>query len=826
MKRLIYIPIFLAFLAGAISCEREDLLQDEDRVERTDNLPIQLEVSIGDALSTRSVENAKKEFSFGDIETGESPDVIHVQSTFQLEGGGSITRYCAMQYTEGGKWVPMGNASFAWPNTAVSGKFTAYYIYGSNGMLTGNESDSNSSTLVAFTDIVDGQDPLRADTENVPYGHTVGLNFIHILTHLTLIELDAGIDNELIFHISPDDARDINKHQFMNGFKISLDKGTDGQGEPEIKFEYINIDSQNLNGKVSGYMIKAPTTLVRDKETREESRQVGFFLEPGCCYNAFSVYFSNGDQYISYKNSSTDPDKRLPLDENNRYIFNVKKSAGVTIQTPPEQRWDESEDETVVVDVEAFLHAINTNSPYSELDENGEEVQILEQTTNPVGTLLLCNVRFKNPYYHIFPHHNPEPDADGNTPQPYDFVPSVGSDNVFDGGYHYIKGLCCPLFFSNNGVIKNLGLSDVNIGGDEYGMWESSKNFYNDTNDDKAYVNAPYEYHRTGVITTNNFGTVQNIRVKDLTMNVGIRVTEGDQEAHSVGALFGVNQSSGLVEKIYLSGKIEVTVQNYSNGSYTEDQVPEVNIGGLAGQNLGTMTNIEQLVDNRTDVEISVSDVAISVINKLDGGSGAYYIGGFVGTNTGKLSEVSIPTIPTAANDNAVAVTIDSSKSFGVLSDIGGIVGKAGSSQGNEISSCLIGSGLVTAGNTTKYQAISPFSYTGGIVGVLSERTHVFNCTSFCSVAGFGGNDGVTCAAGGAFGNIMAIQQSEGSSIQPGTMTAIAAFGDSLTGKNAGCFVGEAPYGKTWDDYKDSADVKEFPGIGYIGSNTDAAPQP
>ena len=332
-------------------------------------------------------------------------------------------------------------------------------------------------------------------------------------------------------------------------------------------------------------------------------------------------------------------------------------------------------------------------------------------------------------------------------------------------------------------------------------------------------MNAPYEYLRTGAIATNNFGTVQNMRIKNLSVNVGIHVTENNQEAHNVGGLFGVNNSSGYVEKIYLSGKIEVTVQNFPG----TPSIPEVNIGGLAGQNLGTMIEIEQLVDNRETLTEKPQPVNIVVNNLLNGGSGAYYIGGLVGNNTGKLSEVSLPTTA----DKNYAITIDSSKSRGVLSDIGGIAGKADSSLDNEISSCLIGSGKVTAGSTAKYEYIDPYSYTGGIVGVLSERTHVFNCTSFCSVIGFTGtdNDRVAKASGGAFGNIKAIMQSEDSSIVPGKMHSIAAFGEELQGANRGCFVGEAPYGKSWEeDYQNAADVRVFEGVDYIGIHTAPAP--
>lgn len=816
MKKLHHILLCLSCVAILASCKDEIQFAVEGDIERVDNMPIDLRVTIDGAPDSRDVDHAKKNFSSGDTLLGIPADIIHVQSTFKLDDGSSQTRYCALKYTDEGKWVPMGNGVFAWPNRAVTGQFTAYYIYGSTGALTGNNAEGDdvvTTTRTLFTEIIDGQDPLRADPEeNVRYGHTVELRFKHILTHLTLIELDAGIDESLIFTIEPDVAASENKHRFNNAFQISLDTETN-PGVPNIKFEYLTVP-QPFGNEGGKSFIQAPTQRVRDKETRIESSQVGFFLEPGCFYNAFSIYYSNYDLYLSYVNSDLNNREKI-LEGNNRYTFNVKKSAGITVSTPPEERWDESEDYTTVIDTEAFLRAVNTNSKYKEWDDAKQDsVLILEATSNPSGTMLMCNIRFKNPYYHVFPHPNPTLETDG-TDVPYDFVPTVGGDNVFDGGYHYIKDLKCPLFYANYGTIKNLGISNFNIGSDEYGMWESSENLYKDAKvAEDTYVNAPYEYKRTGAIANNNMGTVQNIRVKDITVNVGIHVTKDNQEAHSVGALFGINNSGGFVDEVYLSGKITVNVQNFTGTNV----IPEVSIGGLTGQNLGTLTNIEQLVDNRANLpaENKPTPVNIIVNNNLDSSSGAYYVGGLSGNNTGMLNNITLPTL--AANGEAVLV--DCSRSHGVVANVGGVVGKADSSQGNQISSCLVASGTVKAGTCSQFEAISPFNYVGGIVGELNERTNVLNCTSFISVFGSTGTDNVTRAVGGVFGAIVAVQQTEGGSILPGQMMAIAAYGDELEGTNAGCFVGEAPTGKVWSDYENFVDVKKFPYIDYIGTNT------
>lgn len=810
MKRSIYIPFLLALLSGFVSC-RQDLLLDEPTpetpVERVDDLPIRLEVSIADVLcdnpATRSIEQAKKTFSYGDPETGAAPDIIHVISKFSTdpdpksEADWTIQRYSALEYTEDGEWVPRGATSFAWPNDAEWAEFEAYYVHGSTGELTANVDETAfTATRRLFSTLADGEDPLRATAEKkegepgVRYGHTVKLTFGHILTHLTLIQLEAGIDDDLVLRIERHDVEE--PAMFNNAFELKL---VEEEGKPGLKFGYF-VDEEELGGLGAASQVQAPTELVRDWETRAESRQAGFFLEPGRTYNHFTIYYaSSGTKHLEYNNS--DPGAKRILLPNNRYTFDVKRSSGVSIFEKPEQKWDESDDFTEVVDAGKFLQAIYNNSSYSEVHD-GEEIPILERTDNPVGTLLLRNVYFKDPFYHIFTYRK---DADGNPIDPYDFVPSVGGDNIFDGGYHYIKGLCCPLFYENHGTIKNLGLTNVTIGsGDTYGEWASVENYSSSEN-----VNKPYDYSRTGALATLNEGTVQNIRVKNLTVHVSI-LSDDEQENHDAGALVGINETSGHIERVYLNGPVELRVKKANTGA----SVPTVNIGGLAGQNLGTMTRIEQLVDNSPGTE--VIPATISVRNELSGELGTYFVGGLVGNNTGKLTDV---TIPTAAG----GVTVDCSPSFGMYSYLGGIAGMADSANDNEISSCLIGSGSVKAGKTQKHLDLDAFSYTGGMIGVYSERTHFYNCTAFFSVEGSSlayENDGVGRATGGVIGLIKALE----TGYAPGKMHSIASYGDLEKCTNVGCFAGEVPAGKSWADYQDKVDVKQSGDIDYIGSYT------
>ena len=855
MKRLIYISILMALAAGVAACRQDVMLDAGDDVEHVGDIPIQIVATIadaqivGDETATRAVERAKKTFDARDEENGVAGDIIHVQSTFKLKDDRIINRYCALRLNAYGVWEPLGNGRFYWPNDAVEGTFTAYYIDGSTGALTddpdddeevenpGQNDDNNdepdidepqkpqaSTAEQLFSNIIDGQDPLRSVSVE-RYGHTVRLNFEHILTRLTIIELPAGVDDELIFSTKNadfiknnlnnaerhdnnilEDDRAERQDTFKNGFRIEVVTDPNDASEQQIRFVYISRYEQTEGGPAA--RIKAQTTLVRNPVTRKETSEVGFFLEPNCIYDAFDIDFSNGDNYISYTNSLPEKDRGQVLKGNNRYTFNVTKSGGVTMNVPPEQKWDESDECKMIVDAEGFLRAVNTNTEYVQIeeDENGNpvEVRILEPTTNPTGTLLMFNVEFKEPYYHIFTHRT---DSEGNPlEEPYDFDPSVGGDNIFDGGYHYIKNICCPLFYENHGVIKNLGLSNVKIGTqtEKYGPWLSIAHYDGATDNAPVVKRNGYDYNYTGALATRNYSTVQNIRVKDLEMVVGIHeLTE--QEAHNVGALVGVN--NGYIEQVRLSGRMNITVQN-SNG-----KEPSVAVGGLVGQNYSSIVDVAQLVDNNPDLpeDHRPTPVQIGIANTMTYGNGAYYIGGLVGNNSGKLSEISLPTNGT----DGTAITVDSSRSSGSHSFVGGIVGIAEESANIEISSCLIGSGIVRAGMTTQYSTLDSESYTGGVGGEVDLGVTITNCTAFCSVEGLANaGSNVDRATGGVFGNLV-------SSSRTGTMSAIAVFGDkSPSGYHVGNFAGKAP--KNGDDaaseayYRNMADVKEFSGIPFV----------
>lgn len=789
----------------------------DDDVERTDNLPVSIDVAIA---ATRSVEEAKKEFEEG--------DVIHIEAKFKRSADGdgefSYSRYGAMVYKKKEEfgttleWTPLEKTDMlSWPNDAVSGTFTAYYIYGSSGVLSDN---TNESDNVVFSELHDGIDPLVANVKNVRYGHTIGLVFEHLLTHLSLTDLDPGVADKLLFTKyqngnKPDTETE--GAEFHNACRFVLANESNGTG---IKVVYTQVMSKaetpggsgdgsdgngdGGNGSGSGgnttvdkVYIAAPMEVVLDAETGVKRGRAGFFLEPGD-YEEFHVLFPNAGPYIDYENS-----KSLRLEGNYRYEFSVVRSAGVTLQptTPPEEEWDESEDPLeVIVDVEAFLRALASGKSYEQ-----EEKLILQPTENGV-VKLLCNIDFDYIQYTVFAAH------DDMT----EFVPDLGSGITFDGGHHYIYHTACPLFNTNNGTIKNLGIADViaspcdNIVRSKHpnGRLEALESNVHYTREDLDYTggdfeNKRYDLSNHGLIAMRNTGTVNNVRVRNVDMTVQINTLSAADddsaanEGHNVGILFGRN--NGTVSEVYLSERLKLTIENYNGATI----MPGVSIGGLAGENMGgaSISDICKLdVNNKGD---AYEPLKIIINNLLDGDISMFYVGGMVGNQSGKLINVQL-----------TKVTVDNSKSRGVYAYLGGIAGRA-VGDGVEISLCTIG-GSVIAGTVDSHVNITAHSYTGGLAGYISESVTMQNCTSFSSVEGVGKDKestGVKYGTGGAFGRI-------GNNATQGKMVSVLAFGNALSGVSPiGTFAGVAPVGKTWSDYSDEVEVKSFADIKEIGTN-------
>lgn len=791
-----YLRLFFAlFLMTAFAgCREDEPLLPDDTTVRGDRVPVEFDVDIVDCGGTRGILSESKT-SF------DNNDLLHVTVVYKCVNNGreykTISKYYTLTYSHftdsknnkhNGKWN--APADMIWPDDAVSGTFTAYYIAGTTSPLS-TESDMPEKLLSEHkaSDV-----PLYAEVKDAPYGNAIKLQMVRMFSALTLTEIEEGISDDMWFTVPVDDGVTLN-----NAFKLNLTR--DGEGNEQMVPEFLQVPSSYKDSK-GGDLVYVSTYAKDDKnadDVEEEGSSTGltFFLEPKE-YGQFNIiYRRNNYEYMTYLNFTgrlsdveidSEGNKVGPLEPNCRYVFNIRKSIGVVTDQTPEDGWDKTEPR-VLINVEKFLRAINSQSEYEEWDEETQQfVDILAQTST--GTRLLRNVSFSNFYYDTFGD-----DA---------FKPNLNS--TFDGDYHYIYDMACPLFYQNAGNIKNLGIRDVSTKVKNRPII-SCENIKPEPSNADILVNTS----NNGIIAAMNtsYGTVDNVRIVNVDMDIKILTTAPEhptQEVHNMALLFGWNE--GRARNISLAGELNITIGNADG----HDIVPKPMIGGLAGQNTGTISNVSYIddIDNETSVQFEMP--VINIVNVCNGDLGAFTVGGLAGLNSGNLEDIFLP-----------AVNIDASKSRGVVSYIGGLVGESPvSPSGAPTLNGNIVSGSVKAGQVIYYSGVDPETYTGGIVGAMSIQTNISDCSVSVDVNGVTGNvEHVDYGVGGAIGIIRPLPV--GSTVSEGSVSEISCYGNVLTGSGyKGNFAGIAPKYKesVWnDDYfkTNIINIKKYQSTGNIG---------
>lgn len=776
LKRFLHILPIAALLTGLASCTREPMLEIGKDVSSEDERPVEFRMSLPDA-KTRGIDNPKIAFVEGDL--------IHVEGTFAMDDGTTVVRYGALNYDKDGKWNAVEGSGLTWPNRAASGKFVAYYVATGEGykggLLSSSGNADGNAVEVRLENLKSDGDPLKAETSgSVGYGHAVALKFKHLCTYLTLNYLEPMVATNYWFTRRAKEGM-----TFNNAFRLKL---VDENGEKKLKFEFCQLPDNNypqLGSAQEGlvYISGAVSNFEVDGGVGTRTK---YFLEPGL-YDDFSlVYNLNENTYVEYLRYDYN---RIPESEDHKkteprfeagipYTLDINKSAGVEITTPSEgnKKWDEG-DVYYDVDVEQFLRAVRNSEDYYYKEAGKNDVLVLQKTAT--GTQLLYNVDFKFAQYDLFKDN---------------FEPNTNGGQIFDGGYHYIRNLGCPLFSLNYGTVQNLGIKTINFtAGDSDGLVseedavsESGKNF------DKS---------RTGGVCRRNMetGIISNVRISD-GVDIVVQVkskksgdkdnngnTQGN-EAHSVGGVAGSN--IGVIKNVELADKFNVTVTNHAEAK--ADLFVQLNVGGIVGQNgaNGSIAGVNPIDGN----------LEVQVINECSGSLAAFYMGGITGSNSGYLSDIVVPNLD-----------IDGTKSYGLTSYIGGVAGDlsaavpvsvgSGFKYAAAVSSCIV-SGTVSGGNVTPNGDLTCAILAGGVAGA-TLHTPVSDCSAAVSV----NNStvdltriGIICATGGAFGRI----RKEGSDIPP--ITDIIAYGDDIkfaatagSTSYVGNFAGLVPEGMTWD---------------------------
>ena len=740
-----FITVFL--LTIITSCKEENISTDINLDINGEELPVNIAVSLKDPLTRGLLEDSKTSFM--------KDEIIHIRAEYTCKNPNELkTRYGVIKYNTRASWVYYNDQyTLTWPSNAVSANFYAYYLNGSTGPLS-----ENTMPAILLSDFKYGEDPLYGYANDVEYGHTVAFDMEHLFTHLTLSQISNGISNEMFF-VTADDVN------LNNAFRLEYkeeDKSISGV------FLQVPSDNYKINGTAGLVFVSSNCEIYEDPEDGEIRSRVSFFLEPKA-YGQFDLLYprtlTETATYLNYTGNLSAQIEEKQLLGNHFYDFSILKSLGVVIEQDPQDTWD---DDTVPVevDVEKFLKAANTGDEYTEKKIiNGVEVEIpiLESTLE--GTRLLRNIDFKNFYYDIFENGN--------------FLPSLALK--FDGNFHYIHNLGCPLFYENHGSICNLGIKGVNT---EKQLLESNINY-------TASWGGKCDTSSTGIICRTNYGTVSDIRLSDVNMEIEIKTSrasddEKARESHSSAILFGINR--GSVNNISMAGEMNLKVKNKSE----DEIIPNVVIGGIAGQNIGSISDIAP-IDDKDFPETP----QYRITNECNGITGVYTVGGVVGINTGNLLNIMMS-----------SVSVDGSKSNGVESLMGGITGSMPLSNSGApiIDACII-RGSVIAGQSCPQINITSSSYIGGVAGLLNLQGSVTGSSVTVGVTGTTiYYDETIYGTGGAFGRIEKTSQG-----QDGEINSLACYGSNLSGFTIGNFAGITPPGYTWDKFEGkNINVKQY----------------
>lgn len=765
---------FIAFLTGCA----EDLLYSEEPEYVNGEKVVEFSFDWPDEQMTRGFDegvDVKHKFAKGDM--------IHVVGTFntralQEDGSyiyGKESRYGALQF-DGISWRGVPNSRLTWPSISTDGTFYAYYVSGSDGVIT--ENGSNSIDPILLQTITPTSDPLYAPvTPTVEYGYAVKLNFDHLCTYLSLIDLEPMVASEYFF--TTDGLKESEggaSKQFNNAFRIFLTENDEPglEGGPVLNFEFMQVPDTVYGGIIQ------ISSKVTEQYADDGSKMsvAGYFLEPGF-YETFKLSYPSTApatfDYLTYdynnipKNAGNVEYTVTPpqLEAGTTYNLTITKSPGIKISTPPGGGgWDE-DGPLYDIDVEDFLKAVCSGDEYY----NNDGAKILERTAN--GSKLLHNVDFKyEDYLNGF--------SDG-------FNPNLQSNLTFDGNYHYIDHLGSPFLNYNYGSLINVGIRNVRF-------TATSTKPQNSSDADRSRYGALCTWNR-------DVASIENVRVEnvDMTILVSSSVSDGDDgsETHNIGGVTGSN--TGMLNEVGLDGTFNITVRGTDNNVSAS-----VLIGGIAGQNAAGAT-----ISNASMLSNSFN---LNITNGCKGSIGSYSIGGATGESTGNLVGVILSN-----------VKIDSRESSGVTSYIGGLAGQVSSSSDSSgiVDSCIVG-GVVYAGVSAPYNDLNSASYIGGLVGT-DLNVPVIDSRSSVSVYGSqSAVQGVLYAAGGTIGRI---RMSQANTYR---FESIYAYGEALAAPQGtgditgyvGNFAGIVPAGQTWEnDYAvHNIQVRAFPQVQYIGT--------
>ena len=544
IKKLLYI-IFLLLSIGLAGCNDERPSLSATFGEITDRNPIHFVFNAPDAIFSRSVDNAKKEFTNGDR--------IFLQAVFYGDQENELSRVNAVYELKDNAWIP--DVPIFWDQEAKTGSFKAFYI---KNLPFWNFTGENN--WISMSKLEDDADPLMAETDKLKYGHTVEMNFKHVLTHVSFINLEPALSTEYWF------VPEKNNTPFYNQFRLTIDADT-----KDLKLDFQSMQDEDYDNL--GYVASTPSR-TSNKE------KVGFFIYPGV-YATMDVMKVDNHPFFNYTNSI----ENIEFLANYAYEIDLERSSGVVF-LEDDITWDETSG--AEVEFKDFMEAVTSSDKDFLVGEEGQQTEILRKVSN--GWLLMRNVSFT---FNKYEDYSGILSAD------------IAQGTLFDGNMHSLDGgehgIPCAIFGSNSGTIENLWVKNIKI--------ENITSVYSSVDKEDNSRNGAF------CKRNNSTGKIRNVRIENSSLSVKINETSSENN-HNAGSIVGSNL--GEIDDLYLGNMISIETAN--DGA--SDVNATLSVGGVVGQNMGSISNVLPFTDN-LKVSVTNRCTGSNPVYYVGGGAGS-----------------------------------------------------------------------------------------------------------------------------------------------------------------------------------------------------------
>lgn len=507
---LIYSLVLALCLSG---CTEERLPYYGENTGQDSGMPIEFVMNINPIQAlTRAdgdivVINEKTEFSEGDI----IQIVANFYSTEENTDGttdGTTEKFyssacCILTYDKNGNWVNDSEINLSWPwEEFVTGKFQAFYYHGFDGLIKLNDKTEiyTPEALLDFDDLGNLPAPLMTEVVTVEYGNAVNLTFKHQCARLVLTDYESVIGNSYDrLWLENNDGKG------ENAFKLGLKK-SEGSDKLSFSLEFTSVKDENRT------LIGGKKTEITKSESEPEDKKnaIVFYLPPGD-YSKVSLARRFGYPLLSW-----DVPASTTTDGNNSSLNNLEAGKSYTVSLEELQGnitidddddwW--KDDEFVPsgdgFSLEKFLESIGSGSSYSYTNNEGKEVSVLEATKETVNGVSITYLKLKT-------------GVDFENRIDVDEI-LLGNGVVFDGGRYSFKNIAQPVFSDVAGTIQNLGINTI----------------------DATQIKLDSDKHNFGILARENHGTIDNIRLNDIKIDV-IDLYNETGSVNMVGTMVGHN---------------------------------------------------------------------------------------------------------------------------------------------------------------------------------------------------------------------------------------------------------------------------------------------